>query len=108
MEYTLPRAASPAIRNMDQRNWEALTTGHVRLPRRHIHAALWFRLLRSLLEELNTLISKCGAGANALRAVWKHCGHPLRAGRQTWYPFEALDWTAQLQMLEAAATIEMI
>lgn len=106
---TSPRAASPAIRNMDQRSWEALTTGHVRLPRRRIHAALWFRLLRSLLEELNTPISRCGAGASALRAVWKHCGHPLRAGRQTWHPFEALDYPAQLQMLEAAAAaIEMI
>lgn len=99
-----PHAASPAIRHMDQRSWEALTTGHVRLPRRRIHAALWFRLLRSLLEELNTPISRCGAGASALRAVWKHCGYPLRAGRQTWCPFETLDWTAQLQMLEAAAT----
>lgn len=43
-------------------------TGHVQLPRRRIHAALWFRLLRSLLEELDTPISRCGAGASALRA----------------------------------------
>ena len=104
-----PRPASPAIRNMDQRSWEALTTGHVPLPRRRVPAGLWFRLLRSLLEELNTPISRCGAGSSSLRAVWEHCGLPLRAGRQTWYPFEALDWTAQLQMLEvAAAAIELI
>ena len=104
-----PRPASPAIRNMDQRSWEALTTGHVQLPRRRVPAAFWFRLLRSLLEELNTPISRCGAGSSSLRAVWEHCGLPLRAGRQTWYPFEALDWTAQLQMLEVAASaIELI
>lgn len=68
------------------------------------HRVVWFRLLRSLLEELNTPISRCGAGSRSLRAVWKHCGPPLRAGRQTWQPFEALDWPAQLQMLEVAAT----
>ena len=101
---TSPRSASAAIRNMDQRSWEALTTGHVRLPRQRVSAGLWFRLLRSLLEELNTPISRCGAGSRSLRVVWNHCGQPLRAGRQTWQPFEALELPAQLQMLEVAAS----
>lgn len=94
---------------MDQRSWEALTTGHVRLPRQRVPADLWFRLLRSLLEELNTPISRCGAGSRSLRAVWNHFGQPLRAGRLTWQPFEALGLPAQLQMLEVAANaIELI
>lgn len=38
-----PRTASDAIAAMDQRTWQALTTGHVELPRRRIHAGLWFR-----------------------------------------------------------------
>lgn len=106
---TSPRPASAAIRSMDQRSWEALTTGHVRLPRQRVPADLWFRLLRSLLEELNTPISRCGAGSRSLRAVWNHFGQPLRAGRLTWQPFEALGLPAQLQMLEVAANaIELI
>ncbi|HIB5342251.1 TPA: TniQ family protein, partial [Klebsiella pneumoniae] len=51
---TAPRTASDAIAVMDRRTWQALTTGHVELPRRRIHAGLWFRLLRTLLDELNT------------------------------------------------------
>jgi hypothetical protein len=53
-----PRTASDAIAAMDRRTWQALTTGHVELPRRRIHAGLWFRLLRTLLDELNTPLSR--------------------------------------------------
>lgn len=99
-----PRAASATITAMDQRTWQALTTGHVDLPRRRIHAGLWFRLLRTLLEELNTPISRCGPSAKTIRSVWDRCGRPLRAGQHVWRPYETLDLAVQLQMLEAAAT----
>jgi hypothetical protein len=46
-----PRTASDAMVAMDRRTWQALTTGYVELPRRRIHAGLWFRLLRTLLDE---------------------------------------------------------
>ena len=36
--------------------------------------------------------------------VWERCGHPLRAGQSLWRPYEILAPSAQLQMLEAAAT----
>ncbi|HIB4683795.1 TPA: TniQ family protein, partial [Klebsiella pneumoniae] len=65
-----PRTASDAIAAMDQRTWQALTTGHVELPRRRIHAGLWFRLLRTLLDELNTPLSACGTCAGYPRQVW--------------------------------------
>ncbi len=59
-----PNRAPPATR---LRRWtsvpQALTTGHVELPRRRIHAGLWFRLLRTLLDELNTPLSACGTCA---------------------------------------------
>ncbi len=48
-----PRPADDAIACMDRRTWQALTTGFVELPRRRVHAGLWFRLLRTLLDELN-------------------------------------------------------
>jgi hypothetical protein len=99
-----PRTANKAIAAMDRRTWQALTTGYVELPRRRIHAGLWFRLLRTLLDELNTPLSQCGACAGSIRYVWERCGHPLRAGQSLWRPYEILDPAVQLQMLEAAAT----
>ncbi|TFI43807.1 hypothetical protein E4O93_21425 [Diaphorobacter sp. DS2] len=74
------------------------------LPRRRIHAGLWFRLLRTLLDELNTPLSTCGTYAGYLRQIWECCGHPLRAGQSLWRPYETLNPAVRLQMLEAAAT----
>lgn len=106
---TMPREAADAITAMDRRTWQALTTGYVDLPRRRIHAGLWFRLLRTLLEELNTSISQCGSCGGAIRHVWERCGHPLRAGLRVWRPYEILDPVVQLHMLEAVAcAIELI
>ncbi len=103
------RQASAPISAMDRRTWQALTTGYVELPRRRVHAGLWFRLLRTLLDELNTPISLCGSYGEAIRYVWERCGHPLRAGQSQWQAFEILTDSVQLQMLEAAATaIELI
>lgn len=104
-----PRTASDAVAAMDQRTWQALTTGYVELRRRHIHAGLWFRLLRTLLDELNTPLSQCGTFAGGIRYAWERCGHPLRAGQSLWRPYEILAPAVQLQMLETAATtIELI
>ena len=99
-----PRPANEAIASMDRRTWQALTTGFVELPRRRIHAGLWFRLLRTLLDELNTPLSYCSGSAGSIRQVWEHCGHPVRAGQSLWRPFEVLAPAVQIQMLEAAAT----
>lgn len=99
-----PRTASGAIAAMDRRTWQALTMGYVELPCRRIHVGLWFRLLRTLLDELNTPLSQCEAHAGYIRHVWEGCGHPLRAGQSLWRPYEILDPAVQLQMLEAAAT----
>jgi hypothetical protein len=99
-----PRTANDAIAAMDRRTWQALTQGYVELPRRRIHVGLWFRLLRTLLDELNTPLSHCGVCAGSVRYVWERCGHPLRAGQSLWRPYEILDPAVQLQMLEAAAT----
>jgi hypothetical protein len=99
-EQLLPRQASNAITKMDQRTEQAFTKGHVELPRGKIHAGLWFRLLRTLIEELNTPLN---CGTQSRRMIWKITGHPLRAGQHHWYPFEILDLPTQLQFLEAAA-----
>ena len=78
--------------------------GYLELPRRRIHAGLWFRILRTLLDELNTPLSTCGTYAGYIRHVWEGCGYPLRAAQSLWRPYETLDPAVQLQMLEAATT----
>lgn len=94
---------------MDRRTWQAITTGFVDLPRRSVHAGVWFRLLRTLLDELTTAQGRYGRQLEDVRRVWDHCGHPFRAGLHSWQPFETLDWTRQQQLLEAAAAaMEMI
>jgi hypothetical protein len=96
--------AGNAIAQMDRRTWQALTKGYVELPRRRIHAGIWFRLLRTFLDELNTPLSQCGGYSDSIRYVWGRSGHPLRAGQSLWHPYEILNQAIQLQMLEAAAT----
>jgi hypothetical protein len=76
-----PRTANDAIVAMDRRTWQALTLGYVALPRRRIHAGLWFRLLRTLLDEMNTPLSQCGTCAGSIRYVWERCGHRHRPDR---------------------------
>lgn len=99
-----PRPVGAAIRSMDQRTWQALTTGSVALPRHRVHAGLWFRLLRTLLDELGATIIECGAPGRLTRQVWDRTGHPVRAGQGPWRPYEELTDQRQLQSLEAAAT----
>lgn len=99
-----PRMVGNAMALMDQRTWLALTKGYVELPRRRIHAGIWFRLLRTFLDELNTPLSQCGGCSDSIRYVWERSGHSLRAGQSLWHPYEILDQAIQLQMLEAAAT----
>lgn len=98
------RTANDAIVALDQHTWHALTMGYVDLPRRRVHAGLWFRVLRALLDELNTPLTRCEAHGGHVRHVWERCGLPLRAGQTQWKPYEILDLPLQMQTLEAAAT----
>lgn len=100
----LSRPANKNITKMDRRTWQALSMGQVKLPNRSIHAGLWFRLLRTVLEELNTPLSRCSSQAQDIRFIWESCGYPVRAGRRIWQPYETLSLDIQLQMLEATAT----
>lgn len=94
---------------MDRRTWQALIEGRVDLPRRRVHAGVWFRLLRGLVEDLLTPRSRYHAQGRDLCSVWERSGDPVRAGLGVWRPFESLEVSLQLQVLEAAATaIRMI
>lgn len=101
-EPPTPRQTNAAIRAMDARTWQALTTGRVDLPRRRVHAGIWFRLLRTLIDELSATLKE--SGQRLTRQVWEHAGHPFRAGQLVWYPYEELPLEVQLPTLEATAT----
>lgn len=99
----LEQRPSPAVLEMDRLTHQALSMGRVDLPRRSVHAAIWFRLLRTLLNELSTPISYWGSSTRDLAAAWAVSGHPVRTGQGSWKPFEALRWPIQSPLLEAAA-----
>ncbi|MFI6757482.1 TniQ family protein [Rhodococcus coprophilus] len=94
----LPRPASPAVVILDRYTDQALTSGTVRLPRRTIHSGMWFRLLRTLIDELCAPVHRAGP---AVQEAWaQHGGRPpILICR----PFEALPWTAQAELLTVAA-----
>jgi hypothetical protein len=96
--------APAVIRRMDARTWDALTSGGVDLPRRWVHAAVWFRLLRAVLDELNWPLKFVQPNRGVLVAVWDRAGAGLRAGQGRWKPFEVLAVPVQRTFLRAAAT----
>lgn len=93
-----PRAA------LDRCTHQALTTGRVALPGRSVHAGVWFRLLRSLLDEVSLAASTQGTRGKAmLRQIWQATGHEERAGLNVWRPFEQLREDVRESMWDAAA-----
>jgi hypothetical protein len=99
-----PEPAAAHAAAMDWRTYQGLTTGQVTLPRRVVHAGVWFRPLLTLLDELSMPLSRVGArSGRTLERIWHATGRPVRAGLKMWRPFERLDWPRQEAMLEAAA-----
>ncbi|WP_327116233.1 TniQ family protein [Nocardia sp. NBC_01730] len=83
---------------------QALTTGAVALPGRRIHAGVWFRLLRTLLDELSLSSAALRKGsARTLAQVWETAELTPRAGMSIWQPYERLPWSRQEDLLTAAA-----
>jgi hypothetical protein len=99
-----PRPASATVLAMDGRTWQAMTTGSVELPRRQVHAGVWFRLIRTIIDELGATISECRTTARIILRVWREAGFPLRAGPLRWRPHEDYPLDVQLRTLQATAT----
>jgi len=99
-----PAPVDPLVAELDRRTHEGVTTGAVTLPGRVVHVAVWFRLLRTLLDEVSMSLSRVGVRSRAtLEHVWRATGRPVRAGLTVWRPYEQLDWPLQEAMLHAAA-----
>ena len=80
-----------------------MTSGSVELVAGRVQAAVWFRLLRTVVDEVSTPLVRTGWWAKPLSAIWKStgCSRPLRT---SWVPFEQLPWDEQANVLFAAAT----
>ena len=100
----VPTPTDPRVAAMDRRTHEGLAKGTVSLSGRPVHVGVWFRLLRTLLDEVNTPTSTVPPSSRSnLHQVWQAIGRPPRAGQVRWQPYECLDWPTQQAMLHAAA-----
>jgi hypothetical protein len=100
---TLPVPIEEPQATMDNYTHQALTTGRVELPGRPVHAGVWFRLLRCLLDELSLAPSTLGRhSARILEQVWAETGCPARGRIKVWRPYENLPWETQEKLLSAA------
>jgi TniQ len=99
-----PRPVDEPLSTLDRYTHHALTTGRADLPGRSVHAGVWFRLLRSLLDEVSLAVTTLRAhGRTTLEQVWEATGRPECGGLTIWKPYEQLDWDVQEAMLHAAA-----
>lgn len=103
-EEVMDHPVTKDILTMDRRTQQALMTGKVDLARGSIHAGVWFRFLRSLLNELSLPLSCHRARRTDIEKIWHQCGYPLRAGLHIWKPYEYLSLPLQMMLLEASAT----
>jgi hypothetical protein len=99
-----PRPVPVTALSMDKRTWHAMTTGWVELPRRQVHAAIWFRLIRTIIDELGATLSECRTAGPLIKRFWKEAGYPQRVGPRSWQPHEGYPPDAQICTLEATAT----
>lgn len=99
-----PRRAEDTVLAMDSRTWHAMTTGSVDLPRRQVHAGTWFRLIRTIIDELGATLTECRTARPMIMRIWKEAGYPFRAGPLSWRPHEDYPLGVQLHTLEATAT----
>jgi hypothetical protein len=92
------------VATLENYTHQALTTGAVKLPGRRVHAGVWFRLLRTLLDELSLSAAAVRkASARTLAQVWEIAELRPRAGIRIWQPYERLAWPQQEDLLIAAA-----
>ncbi|WP_143832057.1 TniQ family protein [Nocardiopsis sp. CNR-923] len=100
-----PVPSEGPLATVDRYTYEALTTGRVALPGRSVHAGVWFRLLRGLLDEVSlALTTRSAHGRATLERIWQATGRAERAGLNTWRPYEHLKPEIQEAMLHAAGT----
>ncbi|MGH7088527.1 MAG: TniQ family protein [Stellaceae bacterium] len=86
------RPASPEIIALDRLTLAAVTTGTVTLPAGdRVHAGVWLRGLRTLVDEMTRPSGMLRRGAYASVArIWRDCGLAFHQGLGRLTPFEAM------------------
>jgi hypothetical protein len=104
-----PRQMPEPLATLERYTHSALITGQVDLPGRTVHAAIWFRLLRSLLYEVSLALTSRRLQSRAtLEQVWEAAGQPQRADPEGWRTYEHLNPEQQkIMMLVAAAALDL-
>ncbi|MEA1798596.1 TniQ family protein [Rhodococcus qingshengii] len=102
-----PTPVHSTVTALDRRTTAALTEGSAALPRARVHAGLWFRMLRTLIDEICIPLGKAGTYAHDLRLTWECVDD--RPPRALTRPFEYLNRADQSRILAgAAAAITLI
>ncbi|MET8317495.1 TniQ family protein [Rhodococcus erythropolis] len=102
-----PTPVHSTVTALDRRTTAALTEGSAALPRARVHAGLWFRMLRTLIDEICIPLGKAGTYARDLRLIWECAGD--RPPRALTCPFEYLNRADQTRILAGAtAAITLI
>ena len=104
LDRPTPRPAPESILTLDRRTLDAFDLGRVDLPRRQVHAGIWFRLLRTIIDELSCPLSENRpSGASTIRQIWEAADYRARDGQSLWRPYEQQSETVQWHTMEAAA-----
>lgn len=89
---------------MDAITEQALAAGYVTLPTVSVRAGVWLRLLRTILDELNTVGAAAQNEHRVLKRVWQASNLPMRVCASSSQTFEALKSEQQVKFLQTAAT----
>jgi len=77
--------APEIVRSLDHRTWNALTTGYVKLPGGLVSAGLWFRLLRTIWDELSrplSLLRECHE--QPILSIWAAVDRFMQQAANSW------------------------
>lgn len=91
---------------MDTITLQAVTKGVVELSSGKLHGGMWLRILRTLIEELNSLVKTIGNKTRNLMApFWQELGLFVREGFGRYTFFEQCDCNKQLRLMLVAALV---
>ena len=91
---------------MDAITLQAVTKGVVELPSGKLHGGVWLRILRTLIEELNSLVKTIGSKSKSLMIpFWQELDPLIKAGFIKYNIFEQWDYKRQLKLMLVAALV---
>jgi len=91
---------------MDAITLQAVTKGVVELPSGNLHGGVWLRILRTLIEELNSLVKTIGRKNRSLMIpFWQELDSFVKARFIKYNIFEQCDYKRQLKLMLVAALV---